>query len=406
MEPEDYQAIPPNIAGGILIDEAAAIFNSADDHLKEELRALEFVPDATYQVVQDRVFVFDKLVDQVKRARSGSDMDLPALARSLVSAATVTAREAVEAGIVPAPYELNQLAGGGYVIRHRRFNATIPIELADRDMAHDALARLLLGGVLEGTGEFTFGGQAMTLCEPLSVASLPPCPELPPPRQGVSTGYSALGFKAFVDGLAPLPRATFEQVKALEATWRASSELAAVSAERGAGQAWARLAAMELVLLHAYTGEVPVGEHPALAALRALYPELRHLPDGSLYWWFDAYQSECCFISGWTASRDDGFGFYLLGQLSSGKHEGEYAANVGQWTAYALLRGDGDQAALDFGRACGHYDTALGGLARRVADAVDYLGQEDRDALRGTPIWTTMDMFRIGRKRSAAPSWD
>lgn len=406
METKNNQFPAPGMEHGILIDEAAAIFNSADDHLKEELRALECVPDATYQVVQERVFVFDKLVEQVKRARARADMDLPALARSLIPAAIINAREAIDAGIVPVPYELNELPGGGYAIRHRPFNATIPIELADRDTAHDALARLLVGGVLEGSGEFTFGGQAMTLCEPLSVASLPSCPELPPPGQGASGGYTALGFKTFVDGLAPLPRAIFEQVKSLEAAWRASSEQAALTAERAAGRAWARLAAMELAPLRAYFGEVHVDDHLALASLRTLYPELRHLTDGALYWWFDAYQLECCFISGWTASRDDGFGFYLLGQLASGKREGEYAATVGRWSGYALLRGDSDLAALDFGRACALYNTALAGLARRVADAVDYLGREDRQALRGAPVWTTMDMFRMGRKRSAAPSWD
>lgn len=404
MEQEDYQAIAPSIAGGILIDEAAAIFNSADDHLKEELRGLECVPDATYQVVQDGVFVFDKLVEQVKLARSGSDVELPALARTLLPAAIVTAREAVESGIVPVPYEQQQSAGGAYVIRHRPFNATIPIELADRDMAQDALARLLIGGVLDCTGEFSFRGQAMRLCEPLSASSLPTCPELPQPQTGVDRVYAPLSFKTFVEGLAPLTRETFQLVKSLEAAWQGSGRLAAAQVERDADRVWASIAAIGLAPLCGRGGEVPRGEHSALAALRMLYPELRHMPDGPLYWWFDAYQSECCYISGWTASRDDEFGFYLLGQIASDASEGEYAATVGRWAAYALLRGDGESAALEFARACVQYDTALCSLARRVADALDYLGREDRDALRGPPIWTMTDMFRIGRKRSAAPS--
>lgn len=84
--------------------------------------------------------------------------------------------------------------------------------------------------------------------------------------------------------------------------------------------------------------------------------------------------------------------------IAGRQHEQETAKEVGQWVAYALLRGDALAAVLAFGRDAALYDSAISRLARRIADAMRFLA-EDKNAteLHGRAITTMMDMFRLSR---------
>lgn len=48
------------------MDEVNVLYAGRSERLKEHLRHIEGVPNATYQVFGDQVFVFDKLVELVK----------------------------------------------------------------------------------------------------------------------------------------------------------------------------------------------------------------------------------------------------------------------------------------------------------------------------------------------------
>uniref|UniRef100_Q05K34 Uncharacterized protein n=1 Tax=Plasmid pFKY1 TaxID=381743 RepID=Q05K34_9ZZZZ len=125
--------------------------------------------------------------------------------------------------------------------------------------------------------------------------------------------------------------------------------------------------------------------------------------DGSLYSLFDVFQMECRFVNGWSANRDDDFLFYLLGKVVDRKNDHETAKEVGEWVADALLHGETLDAAQGVGRDANRYNQAIGKLAHRIADAMRFLA-EDKIAtdLRGRPITTMGDTFRIGRKYNAA----
>jgi len=131
----------------VFLDEAGYYLGDNNDSLKEDLRKIDGVPNATYFVTGGSVFVFDKLVQLINEHREHqSDVPLADLARSLIAEATVSAKEAVTTwGIVPEPYEMKNTASG-LMIRHRSFNAWLPGIFQSKDGALDAFARVLMGG--------------------------------------------------------------------------------------------------------------------------------------------------------------------------------------------------------------------------------------------------------------------
>lgn len=90
------QTMQPTQAPVVFLDEFGYYFGR-NDTLKEDLRKIDGVPNASYLVKDDgQVFVFDKLVQLVNEHRERhSDVPLTDLARGLIAEAAVSAKEAV-----------------------------------------------------------------------------------------------------------------------------------------------------------------------------------------------------------------------------------------------------------------------------------------------------------------------
>lgn len=284
------------------------------------------------------------------------------------------------------------------MIRHRPFNARLPGTFHEGEV-QEAFARLLVGDTHPGSGDFTYRGQPMSLCDPLDPALLPPRPVIPLGLEPANCVYAALGNVGYESGFEPVNEALFDRVKALEASWKDDCARAARHAYNRAAELWAQADTLRLEALNDTSAEVPDYGEQDFAELRPLYPELSMLSDGSLFAWFDCYQMECCYINGWTASRDDDFLFYLLGKVAGRQYERETSKEVGEWVAYALLRGDSLDAALAFGRAAALYNDTIARIAYRIATAMRFLAEDKKATnLHGHPIRTFADMFREGRK--------
>ncbi|EPP9374421.1 hypothetical protein PZF67_006142 [Pseudomonas aeruginosa] len=407
----------------LIVDEYSSFFGGQSDRLKEELRAIEGVPNAAYLVKDGGVFVFDKLVQLVKERQKeqphaqlqemARSLTVEELALSLIAEATVSAKEAVEVwGVVPVPYQTETLAAmdtatlearaTGRLILHRPFNARLPGEFQDEGDVQAAFANLLVGGILPGSGDFTYRGQPMTLRDPLDLALLPAWPAIQEATEPAGWVYTALGNVEFEAGFEPVSEVMFNAVKETEAKWRGDIAHAAKHAQERAAEVWAQAAGLRLETLNDPTDEVPEYGEEEFPQLRALYPELTMLSDGTLYSLFDVFQMECRFINGWSANRDDDFLFYLLGKVADSKNDHETAKEVGEWVADALLHGATLDAALEIGRSADRYNQAIGKLAHRIADAMRFLADDKKATdLRGHPITTMGDTMRLGRKFNA-----
>ncbi|MGS0567119.1 hypothetical protein [Xanthomonas oryzae] len=375
----------------VIMDELGDYLGFGNENIQEDLIKIEGLPNVTYLVKDEQVFVLGKLVQLVEEHQKlESDLPLADLARSLIAEATVSAKEAVEKwDVVPEPYEIAKHPTSGFMIRHRPFNALLPGVFKSKSDVQAAFANLLIGGIQAGNGNCAYRGQPMTLCDPLDITLLPPRPVIQCLERRENLSYTALGHLAYEPGFGPISEALFDDVKELEAAWKNDSTQATRYAKEHVADIWTRAATLRLETLDDQT-EVPEYGQEDFAELRPLYPELSMLSDGSLYTWFDVYQCECLYINGWTANRDDDFLFYLLGKVAGRQHEQETAKEVGQWVAYALLRGDSLDDALAFGLAANLYDSAISRLARRISDVMRFITEDKKTTGLHGPAITTM----------------
>lgn len=387
----------------VFLDEAHRILQPQADALKEDLRSIEGIPNASYVVDGEEVFVFDKLVELVRgRFQQTPRAALAEIALTLLPAAKVSVQEAItQWNIVPYPYTLVE-ERGTFMIVHQPFNARISVDFVTREEAHAALASLLVGGTVSSKGFFAYRGQPLMLLAPITTESLPPRPDfasdnLPP----VSYAYSHLSGVQFAEGFAPVSKELFSRVQTLDSQWQDASARADRHAYRETAQAWGRLDEFDIERLNDAEDWIPETHKSDLAALRACFPELHRLTDASLYWLFDAYQADCCYISGWTPDRDDGFLLYLLGKLATQEVDREEARDVGAMVVFSLSRGDSSELACEFGRACRSYTKALSSLAWRIASAMRFVAKDKVSiTIQGAPIFTVRDMYRVYRKRN------
>lgn len=386
----------------LVMDEAASLLSGIDDRLRDELRGIDGIPNATYLVTKGQVFVFDLLVRLVKQRKEREpQLALAEFARGLVSESMVSACDAVGVwGVVPEPFEVVEHGPQRWLIRHRAFGARLPGRFHSKPELDQALARLLLGERVSGVGDFTYDGQPMTLQDPFD-------PQLLPVRPSIASGLEPVGYAPFsalaglqyVPGLEPLTMSLFTQIQLLDRSWGEEAAASAQHARQHAVDLWALSGALELDRLSDPESAAPEFEQEAVAELRQHYPELAALSDGSLYWYFDDFQEECCYISGWFAGRDDDFLMYLLGKVVDPLLKGDECLNAGRWMGSAALRGNGKQSAASIARVAHAYDLAIRTLARHVADATRFLASDTpRDRHQGRPIRTLGDLLRINRK--------
>jgi len=403
----EEQAIGPLAPFVTVMDEVGYYFGGTNDDLKEQLRSLDGVPNATYLVDHERVFVFEKLlqlVSPLNRDANGKVDGEEVLA--LMPQAWVGPVPAVESlGVLPKPYKLEESAGG-FTIVHGPFNAVLGAAYPSKSEAQKALARLLVGDAVSDAGDFGYRGQRMTLRDSLDWRTLPSVPPLD--VEGLEAPhyvYKSLSGCSFIEGLQPLAYDDFAKLTSLESEWSDASGRARRYANARADDLWKDTAGYGFGALN--NAASVLGEYEAEdgRSLRDLYPELAMLNEGSLYDWFDAYQNECVRSRSWDVSRDDGFLFYLIGAVATTwPLKDERARAAGELAGFAMLKGQHVQQAFAFARDCGAYDLALCAMAHRAAEVMRYLAAESNATdLRGDCISTFGDLARAGRKFSVHP---
>lgn len=392
----------------VLIDEAALVLGALADPMKERVRAVEAVPNAHYQVRGDRVFVFDKLVRLVQAlGLTPDEPDFQVLVTQLVLDATERPEEAVGRWkIIPAPYEIEQLGRGRVAIRHKPFNSRVPGVYDSEADAQPALAKLLVGAVVGGEGQFVYRGQPMTLRDPLDIRGFTmKAPE--PNVKGVSSGEGAPTFRAGLyradwrPGFEPVSEELYLEARAVSGQWARACEGMERWVARAVDDVWLKAAELPLGALNDPRDIVPDGESGQVQALRDLYPELLLLSDATLWSAYDNFQLECWHMNSWEARRDDDLIYYLAGQLVDANLRGYGAIPVGTWALYQWMQGGDFTAAKEFAREV-HFNSDLAdSIARRVDEAMLFLTRSEKEGdLRGEEVSTFGDMFRLSRKRA------
>jgi hypothetical protein len=387
----------------LFFDEMGYHFDRNNDALREMLREADGVPNALYLVREERVFVFEKLVQLVAAVgMKRGDPDFQATVTRLVDVASVSPEEAIAKWkIIPTPYELEEVAGGEFAIRHKSFDARAPGLFSSKGDAEPALVSLLMGKVVPGIGEFEYRGQPMILREPMSVTGFTMEPPSIASSVDINSVWLCLERTTWHAGFSPVPEFVFREAKEREVAWK----LACAGMEAIAGslvaKLWADVDALDLGRLNDPRDVVSEDDREQVEGLRSCYPELSIVSDGALWSTYDTYQMECWHTNSWEPGRDDDFIFFLIGRLTHSLGD----ISLGKWVAYELSRGSRLDDAHWF--ACQvRFNRALADkTASRIADAMSFL-ERDGDAtdLRGEKVSTFGDTMRVTRKFSVRPT--
>ncbi|MGL9585668.1 hypothetical protein [Escherichia coli] len=364
-----------------------------DDVLRDRLRSIDGIPGVSYQVNGENVFVFEKLVQLVKQNANNL-----AQAIDLVPKASMAAEEAIDKwSIFPEPYTRETNNDHSQAIYHPYLNAYLPRIYPDRDTCNADAARLLLGNLIEGEGDFVYQGQSMSLREPFTLGRLPPRPDWDVPVSRNVDVYTHLWNTDFVSGFAPITESLFNEVKSTE--WEWNHAIAATSAYMGnpdcIASLWARTGELGLDQLELKFWEFDEQDPKYNPQFQALYPELSMLSPATIQAAYDEY----CESMWEYPERCDDFLYHLIGSTVRSDTFHRPPDKTGRLIAHALLEGASIDDARHFGIQAQMFDTALSRLAYQVSVAMKFVARDSAtERNEGHPVSTLADTFRMMRK--------
>lgn len=371
-----------------------------NDSLKEILRDAKGVPNATYLVMNGGVFVFKKLVVLAeKHFVDNPDIPLLDVLDELVKESVVSEREAlVKWDVIPLPYEALMI-DGKIRIHHAVFNAFLPTIYENKEEAILAFEGILKGEIQPGKGDFSYQGQEMVLCEPLSIHDLPPRPVVSKiSEQDDHYYYQALANTVFHPGFGPISEAEFNEAYLLEKDWRLAVRSIDISMQDKESELSRLFDRLPVRRLEDPTYVIPDDEESNLVAI---YPELSALSEASIHKIYEDYKDgmmhhyadEC---------RDVDFLYYVISRIADINEKEESLIDMGRSVAISRFSGNSLEKSVKFAYAVYHYNNDLINIVSWYKRVMSFIGDnKDKDTISGNPIVTTRDVMRMGRKFNA-----
>ncbi len=391
----------------VILDESGYYDLSGDDELKMKLRDLEGIENVEYAVKGDMIFVFDKLVDLVKKhLREHPDAAVQEFAPGMVAGATIPIEEAVRDWRI-APFGFRaERKGQTFQIWHTELMARLPKDFENMEAVIDAFVTLLSGDTIPGGGTFVFNGQSLIFTHSMDPDLLPERPS--PLRKCPKTNSvrTRLEDISYLPGYSPVNRAQFARIRSIESAWALDRERMKVDALKNADLIWALLENFSWSGSDGVDDDIPDYGIEDLIKLRTLYPGLARLSNSALYHHFDAFEFGCRSSRHWQANFDEGFLFYMLGE-AAGCRDGDHAQEeLGEFVGHAILSGLAFDDAFKWAEKAETYNEAVRKLAWRTASSMRFLKSEKtRRPGTGGEILTVTDMFERSRSIGSGPAF-
>lgn len=421
--------VAPELPYGVITDEASLYFGNQDDTLRQELRAIEGVPDRTYLVEDQNVFVFEKLVSLVKDNGDSVRVDGALNSSSVIELLTSCWMTPIEAvtdwGIVPVPFKVikpeDSFTDVGftldYAVVHGPFNSLVPVRISSQSDVNETLAKLLVGEIVQSNGNFSYNGEIVQssgdfnyegqpywLRSKFDLTALPLQPSLPrgaeePLDQYVSNRLAKFGFST---GFEPVSSELYAAIVALESAWRVST----VSAKRFGIANFAMLkeniSKPPFAILNDPSDENSDYLMDEAAELVSLYPELSTIKSSTLVSYYSRYQQDYRYMGSWSPSREMEFVYYVLGLLVDPELSAFEAIPAGEIAASLLAHGDDWDHVKNTTVEWLAFDSAVSDLVYRVNMAINFVkSAKETGVLQGAMVQTTQDLFNSMRSFGA-----
>lgn len=361
-------ALPTTASKQVMIDESWRVTHAF--WLIQQIRSLPAIPNATYLVKNERVFVFDFLVQRVTKEQI-DPVKQPDRVTKLVDECWVKPLEAIQHWkIKPGAYTIAP-SGDGYAIVHTAFEAVIPVTYASELQAQEAMAQLLLGRTIPCESEFSYEQQG--LVSRVQRSALPEKPAFDLGQVAPVTACNWFDAGAYQPGFALVDADCYAQFGELMGQWSQDKDRLMQIAQEHLSSIWTRLLELSVLTLPVNPAALDEEELGSANQLQALYPEMQGLSLAQLHQLFEDFNEGPMGTMGWNPVRTDYFGLFLLGKLVGSLHGSEPSVLTGGLAWFALLRGDSPEQAFAFAHECQAYDDALNAQAWYLTGVMQFL---------------------------------
>lgn len=185
----------------------------------------------------------------------------------------------------------------------------------------------------------------------------------------------------FQEGFDPIPKKVFEKVKNLEDEWARQVSYVQEEVVEYLTFLWTKIPSL-IEHLDSQKRTLDDEQKEQEEKLRTFYPELDSLPDGSLFYLFEAYCEAEFFTNSWSAYQDPRFVFFVLGKIAQKKAQNKgHLSNgrslyIGEWTAHFMIHSVEMQEALNLGICAALYDIELYKLSWRISRAFQFFASD------------------------------
>lgn len=296
--------------------------------------------------------------------------DAPSMLQ-LMQSCWVSPLEAVQDwGVMPQGVEISEsVFGEGFILIQTDFKCLYPGVYATREEAQQAAAKLLMGRIIEGSGDFVYRGQAYTQMKALDSATLSWPTSIPrvntPEKEGAQCSLERIGFKS---GFALLNEQDFEHLALLQKDWettRTAIRKHILQNERNLKGAFDMLAQRD--------GNTHSASKPS--SLTVLYPELTAWPALRVHRFVHEY---CEHVSSTHPKKVRDFDLlaYVAGNLIAATHLN--SLTVGYAFLYAWLNAGSYARCAEIAQEVGLFESRL---MEEVSRVEKILARLERDEL-------------------------
>lgn len=376
----------------VIKDEFGDYFEEAS---KRELREIPGVPRYNYVVKEGRVFVFKALLNLYEKALKGpgpknkTDIALDLLAHAYFSPLNAVK----DCGVMPINTEVVKTPEG-IKIFHSGLKAYYPKTYGTQEETLDDLAKILIGQVVDGEGDFVYECQKFHGAEIDRTCLLSAMPKIATQRDENLIGYLHLDESSYEEGAAFIDKETYDLICSCERKWAIEKANAIAPFKKITPQFSDQIKRLPASFFTFEELDVDAETLIDVQKLRGEYPELGVLSDKAFARAYERYLIYCNRNDDWQSPRNIDFLKYAVG-ANFVAEETDYESKIIAHMFLAIWsQHDCIEKAIEQYKLINRYETDLLQTVLKTLSVMQFLKiKKIHPALHGIKITTLNDIL-------------